>query len=57
MFSKGFARNQQYLSEVITEEWKMAPGSLEVAWFSEETAAVERKVDALIARLDKLENK
>jgi len=57
LFSKGFARNQQYLSEVITEEWKMAPGSLEVAWFSEETAAVERKVDALIARLDKLENK
>ncbi|MGB7802638.1 ubiquinone biosynthesis protein UbiJ [Buttiauxella sp.] len=54
---KGFSRNQQYLSEAITEEWKMAPGSLEVAWFAEETAAVERKVDALVARLDKLENK
>ncbi|MEW7313127.1 SCP2 domain-containing protein [Buttiauxella gaviniae] len=57
LFKKGFARNQQYLSEAITEEWKMAPGALEVAWFAEETAAVERKVDALIARLDKLENK
>lgn len=57
LFKKGFARNQQYLSEAITEEWKMAPGSLEVAWFAEETAAVERKVDALVARLDKLENK
>lgn len=57
LFKKGFARNQQYLSEAITEEWKMAPGSLEVAWFAEETAAAERKVDALVARLDKLENK
>lgn len=57
LFKKGFVRNQQYLSEAITEEWKMAPGSLEVAWFAEETAAVERKVDALVARLDKLENK
>ena len=57
LLKKGFARNQQYLSEAITEEWKMAPGSLEVAWFAEETAAVERKVDALVARLDKLENK
>ncbi|WP_151995929.1 ubiquinone biosynthesis protein UbiJ [Buttiauxella massiliensis] len=54
---KVFTRNQQYLSEAITEEWKMAPGSLEVAWFAEETAAVERNVDALAARLDKLENK
>ena len=57
LFKKGFAHNQQYLSEAITEEWKMAPGSLEVAWFAEETAAVERKVDALVARLEKLENK
>lgn len=57
LFKKGFTRNQQYLSEAITEEWKMAPGSLEVAWFAEETAAVERKVDALVARLNKLENK
>lgn len=57
LFNKGFTRNQQYLSEAITEEWKMAPGSLEVAWFAEETAAVERNVDVLIARLNKLENK
>ncbi|WBM70480.1 SCP2 domain-containing protein [Buttiauxella sp. WJP83] len=57
LLKKGFSRNQQYLSEAITEEWKMAPGSLEVAWFAEETAAVDRKVDALIARLDKLEKK
>ena len=57
LLKKGFSRNQQYLSEAITEEWKMAPGSLEVAWFAEETAAVERQVEALVARLEKLENK
>ena len=34
-----------------------APGPLEVAWFAEETAAVERAVDALTKRLEKLEAK
>jgi ubiquinone biosynthesis protein UbiJ len=33
------------------------PGPLEVAWFAEETAAVERAVDALTKRLEKLEGK
>ncbi|RPH26510.1 SCP2 domain-containing protein [Buttiauxella warmboldiae] len=56
-WQKRFTRHQQYLSEVMTEEWKIAPGSLEVAWFAEETAAVERQVEALVARLEKLENK
>ena len=44
-------------AEVLTEEWRMAPGPLEVAWFAEETAAVERAVDALTKRLEKLEGK
>lgn len=57
LLKKGFNRNQQYLAEAITEEWRMAPGPLEVAWFAEETAAVERAVDVLSARLDKLEGK
>ncbi|RKQ40177.1 SCP2 domain-containing protein [Enterobacter sp. R1(2018)] len=57
LLKKGVNRNQQYLAEAITEEWRMAPGPLEVAWFAEETAAVERAADALSARLDKLEGK
>ncbi|NIY49819.1 ubiquinone biosynthesis protein UbiJ [Cedecea colo] len=57
LLKKGFARNQQYLAEAIAEEWRIAPGPLEAAWFAEETAAVERAVDALSARLDKLEGK
>ncbi|MCS2147001.1 ubiquinone biosynthesis protein UbiJ [Scandinavium manionii] len=50
-------RQQRYVSEVITEEWRMAPGSLEVAWFAEESDAVARAVEALTKRLEKLEGK
>lgn len=57
LLKKGFTRNQQYLAETLTEEWRVAPGSLEVAWFSEEISAVERAVEALTKRLDKLEGK
>ena len=44
------------MAEAITE---VAYGtrSAEVAWFAEETAAVERAVDALTKRLEKLEAK
>lgn len=51
----GFQRQQRYAAEALTEEWKLAPGPLEVAWFAEETAAVARSVDALMKRLEKLE--
>lgn len=54
---KRFNRHQQYFAEAITEEWRMAPGPLEVAWFAEETAAVEREVEALSVRLSMLEGK
>lgn len=54
---KTFNRNQNYLSEAVVEEWRLAPGSLEVAWFSEETSALANATAALGARLDKLEGK
>lgn len=54
---KGFERNQRYLAEAVTEEWRMAPGPLEVAWFAEETNALARSLDALIGRLETLEAK
>ncbi len=50
-------RQQRYVAEAITEEWRMAPGPLEVAWFAEETAAVERAAESLAKRLEKLEAK
>ncbi|MFG6655867.1 SCP2 domain-containing protein [Scandinavium sp. M-37] len=54
---RGVQRQQRYVAEVITEEWRMAPGSLEVAWFAEESAAVARAVEALTKRLENLEGK
>ena len=54
---RGVQRQQHYIAEALTEEWRMAPGSLEVAWFAEETAAAARDVDALVKRLEKLEAK
>jgi ubiquinone biosynthesis protein UbiJ len=53
----GVQRQQRYVAEVLTEEWRLAPGALEVAWFAEETSAVERATEALAQRLDKLEGK
>lgn len=50
-------RSQQYLAEALTEEWRLAPGALEVAWFIEEIDATERATQALIKRLDRLEAK
>ncbi|AXF61483.1 ubiquinone biosynthesis protein UbiJ [Leclercia sp. W6] len=57
LLKKGFQRQQRYAAEVLTEEWRMAPGPLEAAWFAEETAAVERSVDAMTKKLEKLEGK
>ncbi|ELY2498377.1 SCP2 domain-containing protein [Cronobacter muytjensii] len=57
LLQKSFTRNQQYLAEAITEEWRVAPGALEVAWFAEEISAIERSLEGLTKRLDKLEGK
>lgn len=51
------ARRQDYLGQALTEEWRVAPGALELAWFSEEVDAMERSLDALAARLAQLEAK
>ena len=54
---RGAQRQQRYVAEAITEEWRLAPGPLELAWFAEETAAVERTLAALEKRLETLEGK
>lgn len=51
------SRRQDYLGQALTEEWRVAPGALELAWFSEEVDAMERSLDALNARLAQLEAK
>lgn len=54
---RGAQRQQRYVAEAITEEWRLAPGPLELAWFAEETTAVERALTALEKRLETLEGK
>jgi ubiquinone biosynthesis protein UbiJ len=54
---KGLRHQQSYLAQTLTEEWKMAPGSLEVVWFSDEVSALVRELDALDRRIEKLEGK
>jgi Uncharacterized protein conserved in bacteria len=50
-------RRQDYLGQVLTEEWRVAPGALEQAWFCEEVEAMERALNAFEARLAQLEAK
>lgn len=57
LLKSGLQSQQRYVAETLTEEWRMAPGPLEVVWFNEEVDATVRSVDALIARLDTLESK
>lgn len=57
LLKSGFQSQQRYVAETLTEEWRMAPGPLEVVWFNEEVDATVRSVDALMARMDKLEGK
>lgn len=57
LFKAGLQRQQHYVAETLTEEWRVAPGSLEVVWFNEEVNAAARSAEALLARLDKLEGK
>ncbi|HBE9081236.1 ubiquinone biosynthesis protein UbiJ [Serratia fonticola] len=57
LLKSGLQSQQRYVAETLTEEWRMAPCPLEVVWFNEEVDATVRSVDALIARLDKLEGK
>ncbi|WP_275554320.1 SCP2 domain-containing protein [Mixta sp. Marseille-Q2659] len=52
-----FQRKQRYLSETLTEEWRVAPGALEMAWYGEEIEALERQASQLEQRLQQLEAK
>ncbi|MBD2796545.1 SCP2 domain-containing protein [Xenorhabdus sp. 18] len=64
MMKKGFAfagntlaRKKTYFTESLTEEWNLAPGALEVAYFSDEVNAVANQVNQLEKRLAALEGK
>jgi len=50
-------RKHSYLSQTLTEEWRVAPGKLELAWFAEEVDALSASLSDLETRLGKLEAK
>lgn len=54
---QGVKQQQSHVAQALTEEWKLAPGPLEVVWFSEEVSALARELDALDKRFEKLEGK
>lgn len=56
-FRTDLQRKQVYLAETLTEEWRVTPGALELAWFAEEVDAMTRSLDALSARIAQLEAK
>lgn len=55
LLKRALQHQQRYIGEALTQEWRLAPGALEVAWFNEEAEVMTNKVDALIARFNKLE--
>lgn len=54
---KQWQRQQRYLAEAMTEEWRVAPAPLEVVWFNDEVDATVRATEALSARLATMETK
>lgn len=50
-------RNQRYVGELVVEEWRLAPGALEVAYFADQVDDVQSQASRLSARLDALEKK
>ncbi|WP_323840256.1 ubiquinone biosynthesis accessory factor UbiJ [Photorhabdus africana] len=48
---------KNYLAEALTEEWKLAPNQLEVAYFSEEVSMLAKDIEQIEQRLVVLEGK
>ncbi len=48
-------RNQRYVGELVVEEWRLAPGALEVAYFADQVDEVQSQASRLQARIDAFE--
>lgn len=53
----GAHQQHRALAEALTEEWRLSPPALEVAWFSDEVAALARETQQLEQRLARLGRK
>ncbi|MCW8331128.1 SCP2 domain-containing protein [Photobacterium sp. SDRW27] len=54
MLRKGIDRRQRDLAEVITEEWKLAPQALEIAYFADQVDDLKSDVARFESRLNQL---
>ncbi|EOD77681.1 Protein YigP [Grimontia indica] len=50
-------RNQRYVGELVVEEWRLAPGALEVAYFADQVDDVQSQASRLSARFEAFEKK
>ncbi len=50
-------RQQRYAAELVVEEWRLAPGALEVAYFADQVDDVQSHASRLKARVDAFEKK
>ncbi|MGL5990893.1 MAG: ubiquinone biosynthesis accessory factor UbiJ [Plesiomonas sp.] len=48
-------RNEHYVAQVLTEEWRLAPGGLEVAYFADQVDALAVQLAGIEQRLARLE--
>lgn len=54
-FKQMTERNQRYVGELVVEEWRLAPGALEVAYFADQVDEVQSQASRLQARIDAFE--
>lgn len=48
-------RDHAYLSTALIEEWRLAPGALEMAWFGQQVDEIYRHLEAFEIRLSRME--
>lgn len=54
---KTHQKQQQYASQLLIEEWRIAPGALELVYFADRVEDVQCQISLLDARLHALEKK
>ncbi|MCR9301075.1 SCP2 domain-containing protein [Vibrio fluvialis] len=54
LLSAQVSKHQNHLAQVLTEEWRVAPGPLEIAYFCDQVDDVKSQVARLESRLNQL---
>lgn len=54
LLSAQVSKHQNHLAQVLTEEWRVAPGPLEIAYFCDQVDDVKSQAARLESRLNQL---